>query len=141
MKEEFPLVIKRQAVKLKKLKFDWEIDSYYEKGNYPMYAQEESNNYNGREWNEYEQDEQFSAPTVTLALRWLREVHRIWIHSFILNKGEWDFVVTLLTKDHNDSKRMFNDRGKASKSYDESDSKGLDFALDYMLGMPKKNKK
>ena len=131
MKGEFPFVTKKQAVKLKELGFDWSVTSCYSKTS-------EQVGYNlPRNFNTDERG--YSAPTVAHALRWLREKKKIFVKAFPMGKGTWMFNITFLTKwkGSTSDNMLWDDDAKPFKRYDKAESRGLDYALDYLLKQKK----
>jgi hypothetical protein len=61
-----PLVSKEQALKLKELGFDWPCNAFYDNLTTQMATSSLVN------WNDFSG---ISAPTVALALKWMRDVH------------------------------------------------------------------
>lgn len=133
-----PFVTKDQAEKLKKLGFDLEIDYAYhiESGiTVPIVG-------TAVNWNAYPKS--VSAPTVALAMKWLRDTfgvsHTIYARS--LTKGVFGYSVSHailglectmadLTKGH-ELEEAGTD-GINAMNYDDAESKGLDFSLDWLL--------
>ena len=70
---ELQLVSKEIALELKELGFDWKCRSYYENDSL-QYHEEGDNSY--WNYNEYISNI-YSAPTHALAVKWLRDVHKI----------------------------------------------------------------
>jgi len=68
--KQLQLVTFEQAKRLKKLGFDWKVNTFYQ-------SQKQRNDifddYNDSEWHE----DRFSAPTVALALKWCRDEKKI----------------------------------------------------------------
>ena len=84
----------RQAVKLKALDFDWECNRYYSKEDaadgtvweYPNHTYE---NFNDGSFG----SNSVSAPTQAVAMRWMREVHKISIEPICNTVAQWNVNV------------------------------------------------
>ena len=89
-----------QAVSLKKLGFDWEVNHYYhdnpELEIYVSYCLQRSFTY--RDYNNYD-SERISAPTLAQAQKWLRKNKSYYIYPRYEGDKMWGFAITNLNKD------------------------------------------
>lgn len=121
MKNSLPVVTKQQAIKLKKIGFDLEIDYAYRDGSgmiVPIVG-------SVLNWNAYDKSQ--SAPTVALALKWIRDVKNILVvprpkylkyDASVLQYPEMIVIQPVI--------------GEDGKTYEEAESAGLDKVL-YLL--------
>ena len=113
---------------LKKAGFDWDGMSYYQNGIFYHYSinrgriiimnQNSAPNYM----------EQYSAPTLDVAQRWLRETHNLHITIFSSSQESWMFRIT---KQH--EKLENGAYGEDFYTYEEAQEAGIKKALELIL--------
>ena len=123
MKEEY--VTYEQAVKLKELGFDWEVNKVYHRPStlaewelFPWHS-----GYN--DWNN-EGKFYISAPTLSLAQKWLREVKRIIVEPHFQYESVFRFVV------QSESRCIYKLFDERCKTYELALSAGIDKALEIL---------
>ena len=121
MNKQLQIVTFEQAKKLKELGFDWRVIDFYHKDNPKLawVAGEIDYWY----WNQFPY--KISAPTTALALKWLRDEKKIF-----MNIGQMKFN-SKITFYHCDT--FSSTIREDFKSYEEAESAGLDYALEYLL--------
>jgi len=134
MKEQhpsLPLVSYEQAKRLKAVGFDWEIGAYYEVMLMPLSIRAEGS-----------RNEFYSAPTVALALKWMRDVKRFtccvyymgtWSKRFP-HSWHWSF---------SDKKTLVKSSPKDSdyRSFEKAESALLDALIDELENREHRRKK
>ncbi len=116
------IVSKDQSIKIKQLGFVQVVDSYYELNDIPPRWRNIFNNYN-------QYDDAASSPTISLALKWLREKYFVHIQTIVSTNGYISNVVYL--KDN-----LYKNLGVTKEFklvYEESELDGLTIALDIIL--------
>ena len=116
------------AKQLKKAGFDWDGMSYYQNGIFYHYSinrgriiimnQNSAPNYM----------EQYSAPTLDVAQRWLRKTHHLHITIFSSSQESWMFRITKLHE-----KLENGAYGEDFYTYDEAQEAGIKKALELIL--------
>ena len=122
--KELPLITFEQAKKLKELGFDWDTKFYFD------FIGHECSSHSNINYNK-SVESIYSRPTTALALKWLRDEKEIdvlvlvdkannYYYSHIENYLGSEYDVNVETK-HN------------SETYEQAESEGLDYTLDYLL--------
>lgn len=113
-----------QSVKLKKLGFDWKTHAFYNKEG-SLYSNNNPDYWNNEIWNE------FSAPTLVGAQKWLREVKKIYVFSHIIGNPPRDKCKYYYHIQTNDGitvdSSIFTE---LYSTYEEALSKGIDKTLE-----------
>jgi len=127
--KQLQLVNYEQAKKLKKLGFDWELQVMYDvPSQMACYSSRLANPFQCINWNNPNEENCISAPTVALALKWFRDVKgvftSIYNNNMVYCDLEFDYVGVILF----DEKRIFT---KHYDTYDEAESALLDALLEY----------
>lgn len=143
---KLPYVNYEQATKLKKLGFDWYCQSSFVGNEFTSYMAWNNT------WKLQDKIHQFprekgtdklakdvrpmiAAPTVALALKWLRDVHNLVVE---INAPDLPEAQYLWPEKHFDANLhipfKYGSKGDAyGNTYDECESNGLDMALDYLI--------
>jgi len=79
---------------LKEAGFKWFINSTYRDGVLMHQGNLLCDNFNGKQYENAARHEFFSAPTLDVAQRWLREVHHLHITIFSSSQESWMFRIT-----------------------------------------------
>lgn len=127
-----------QAVKLKKLGFDWECNHYYDYKHYLVeYTQSNERNYSN--WNDKNQKDfgHYSAPTLTQVQKWLREENKISVDVNITQTIHNSFWVANV-RDLIDFALLSDVDG--FDTYEQALSAGIDKALEFLEETDAENK-
>lgn len=126
---QLQIVTKKQAIKLKQLGFEWECEYWISDNDEPILGKLE--NWNGLNNNEKRlyatSSEIYSAPTVPLAIKWLRDTKgfNIDINYHPNVKKYWLAIY--------DVDKIINVCNARIDSYEQAESDALDFVLSYLL--------
>ena len=120
MSETDDLVTKEQSIKLHRLGFDWVVRYYYRLEYAKPFYQSENQNYNIS-------DMRFSAPTVSMAIRWL-DTKGVYVDSSLNCDFMWYFDIYDRLTPH---KSLNPNNTDEYKSRLEAESSGLSDGLDY----------
>ena len=114
------LVSLAQAQKLKELGFEWEVDT-----NYNYWNTDGKIGYTNRDFSNTNCEEDYiSAPTISLALKWFRDVKGIPCSvNMVLRGNEYKYITLFATQ--------ITDDNSCYDTYGEAESKLLDALLEY----------
>ncbi len=114
---------------LKEKGFDVYVKSYYNK----------AAEFNGNMalWNYNIADFRYSAPTLQMAMKWLREVHNINLAPYALSLG-WAFdVFDLSSRDITGCKKLYSmdflSKSEAYSTYEEACEAGIRYVLENLI--------
>lgn len=113
---------------LKEAGFKWFINSAYRDGVLMHQGNLLCDNFNGKQYENPARHEFFSAPTLDIAQRWLREVHHLHINIFSSSQESWMFRIT---KPH--QKLEDGIYGEDYYTYEEALEAGIKKALETIL--------
>lgn len=113
---------------LKEAGFKWFINSAYRDGVLMHQGNLLCDNFNGKQYENPARHEFFSAPTLDIAQRWLREVHHLHITIFSSSQESWMFRIT---KPH--QKLEDGIYGEDYYTYEEALEAGIKKALEIIL--------
>lgn len=113
---------------LKEAGFKWFINSAYRDGVLMHQGNLLCDNFNGKQYENAARHEFFSAPTLDIAQRWLREVHHLHITIFSSSQESWMFRIT---KPH--QKLEDGIYGEDYYTYEEALESGIKRALETIL--------
>lgn len=129
--KQLQIVTFEQAKKLEEIGFDWECNGrFVDNSNLPHYP------INTLNWNHGAHENCYSAPTTALALKWLRDEKKIFVHvdiEVIYPKANENQTPTFDFCIFNQYETIKGIWGFQYKSNEEAESEGLDYALDYLL--------
>ena len=146
MKKTLSVVTREQAEKLKRLGFDWATDSYYEKDSgrviFVPYNEDDLNSDVESISKDYTNC--ISAPTIAIALKWLRDKYGIYQSIYVrsINKNIFGYSVghsillmDLIGCDLSEEFEIENagTDGIHGLSYEEAESNGMNFAINWIL--------
>ena len=80
-------------------------------------------------FSEWEKVNEIKAPTQSLAMKWLREVHNLWCEISPEGKGLWYMEVYSLT----DEEYIPNSNGHKIKSYEEACESAIKYCLEHLI--------
>lgn len=113
---------------LKEAGFKWFINSAYRDGVLMHQGNLLCDNFNGKQYENPARHEFFSAPTLDIAQRWLREAHHLHITIFSSSQESWMFRIT---KPH--QKLEDGIYGEDYYTYEEALEAGIKKALETIL--------
>lgn len=122
-------VTKEQAIRLKKAGFDWETDDWFHTDHNSFYSIEVGKKQAFHNWNSIEGgiNIRFSAPTLSDAVRFLREVKgwHLWALPALSFPNQWDYVVFSM-----DQWKRTNTIDMPFPTHDTALSAGIDAVLE-----------